>query len=157
MMEVFRRAHAHKGASFVEVYQNCNVFNDGAFEQITGRAHREEMLIELEHGKPIRLGVDGHRGVIMDAQGRLKIVEVADVGEDALVVHDEEREDPGLAFALSRLSRGPYEPTPIGVFRSVERPDYGSLVDAQVLAAQARRGPGDLELLLKSGTTWTVG
>jgi len=156
MMEVFRRAHAHKGASFVEVYQNCNVFNDGAFEQITGKARREEMLIELEHGKPIRLGAEGHRGVIMDTQGRLKIVEVADVGEDALVVHDEAREDPGLAFALSRLSRGPYEPTPIGVFRSVERPDYGSLVDAQLLDAQARRGPGDLELLLKSGTTWTV-
>jgi 2-oxoglutarate ferredoxin oxidoreductase subunit beta len=156
MMEVFRRAHAHKGAAFVEVYQNCNVFNDGAFEQITGRSQREEMLIELEHGKPIRLGAEGHRGVIMDAQGRLKIVDVADVGEDALVVHDEEREDPGLAFALSRLSRGPYEPTPIGVFRAVQRPDYGSLVDAQLLEAQARRGPGDLESLLKSGTTWTV-
>ncbi|HXY45021.1 MAG TPA: 2-oxoacid:ferredoxin oxidoreductase subunit beta [Acidimicrobiales bacterium] len=156
MMEVFQRAHDHNGAAFVEVFQNCNVFNDGAFEQVTGKAHRDEMLIELHHGEPIRFGVDGHRGVVMEAQGNLRLVEVADVGEAALLVHDEKRDDPGLAFALSRLSRGPYEPTPIGVFRAVERPDYGSLVDAQLLEAQARKGPGDLEALLASGTTWTV-
>ncbi|MGO8876203.1 MAG: 2-oxoacid:ferredoxin oxidoreductase subunit beta [Acidimicrobiales bacterium] len=156
MMEVFRRAHDHKGAAFVEVFQNCNVFNDGAFEQVTGKAQREEMLIELHHGEPIRFGADGHRGVVMEAQGSLRIVEVADVGEDALLVHDEHRDDPGLAFALSRLSRGPYEATPVGVFRAVERPDYGSLVDAQLLEAQSRRGPGDLATLLASGTTWTV-
>jgi 2-oxoglutarate ferredoxin oxidoreductase subunit beta len=156
MMEVFRRAHDHKGAAFVEVFQNCNVFNDGAFEQVTGKAQREEMLIELHHGEPIRFGADGHRGVVMEAQGSLRIVEVADVGEDALLVHDEHRDDPGLAFALSRLARGPYEPTPVGVFRAVGRPDYGSLVDAQLLEAQSRRGPGDLARLLASGTTWTV-
>jgi 2-oxoglutarate/2-oxoacid ferredoxin oxidoreductase subunit beta len=156
MMEVFRRAHDHKGASFVEVYQNCNVFNDGAFEQVTGKAQREEMLIELRHGEPIRFGAEGHMGVVMESQGSLRLVEVADVGEEALLVHDEQREDPGLAFALSRLSRGPYEPTPVGVFRSVERHDYGSLVDAQLLEAQSRKGPGDLEALLRSGTTWTV-
>jgi 2-oxoglutarate ferredoxin oxidoreductase subunit beta len=92
----------------------------------------------------------------MGAQGSLSIVEVSDVGEDALLVHDEQRGDPGLAFALSRLSRGPYEPTPVGVFRAVERSDYGSLVDAQLLAAQSRKGPGDLTALLHSGTTWTV-
>jgi len=71
-------------------------------------------------------------------------------------VHDERRDDPALAFALSRLSRGPYKPTPVGIFRAVERPDYGSLVDAQLLEAQSRKGPGDLEALLASGTTWTV-
>jgi 2-oxoglutarate ferredoxin oxidoreductase subunit beta len=156
MQETFRRAHEHNGAAFVEVLQNCNVFNDGAFEQVTGRAQREEMLIDLHHGQAIRFGADGHLGVVMDAQGRLRIVEVADVGEDALLVHDEQRDNPDLAFALSRLSRGPYEPTPVGVFRAVERPDYGSLVDAQLLDAQIRKGPGDLEALLHSGTTWTV-
>jgi 2-oxoglutarate ferredoxin oxidoreductase subunit beta len=156
MMEVFRRAHDHKGAAFVEVYQNCNVFNDGAFAQVTGKAQREEMLIDLRHGEPIRFGADGHKGVVMGAQGSLRLVEVADVGEDALLVHDEGRVDPGLAFALSRLSRGPYEPTPVGVFRAVQRPDYGSLVDAQLLEAQSRRGPGDLASVLASGTTWTV-
>ena len=114
------------------------------------------MLIDLRHGEPIRFGADGHRGVVMGSQGSLRLVEVADVGEEALLVHDETREDPGLAFALSRLSRGPHEPTPVGVFRAVERPDYGSLVDAQLLDAQSRRGPGDLAKLLASGTTWTV-
>jgi 2-oxoglutarate ferredoxin oxidoreductase subunit beta len=155
MMETFRRAHDHRGASFVEVYQNCNVFNDGAFAEITARATRDEMLIQLEHGKPIRFGADGHRGVVLDGQGRLSLVEVAEAGEDALLVHDEQRDDPGLAFALSRLSRGPYEPTPMGVFRAVDRPDYGSQVDAQLLETQSRKGPGELHALLRSGTTWT--
>jgi 2-oxoglutarate ferredoxin oxidoreductase subunit beta len=82
---------------------------------------------------------------------------VAEVGEEALLVHDETREDASLAFALSRLARGPFEPTPIGVFRAVERPDYGTAMDAQLLEAQSRRGPGDLATLLRSGSTWTVG
>ena len=156
MQAIFRRAHDHRGAALVEVYQNCNVFNDGAFEQITGRQAREEMLIPLEHGQPIRFGADGHRGVVMTEQGHLSIVEVADVGEDALLVHDERRDDPDLAFALSRLARGPYEPTPMGVFRAVERPDYGRQVDDQISATQERKGEGDLGRLLRSGTTWTV-
>ncbi|MGO9558037.1 MAG: 2-oxoacid:ferredoxin oxidoreductase subunit beta [Acidimicrobiales bacterium] len=156
MQEMFRRAHDHRGAALVEVYQNCNVFNDGAFEEVTGKATREEMLIPLEHGHPIRFGADGHRGVRMNEQGRLSLVEVADVGEQALLVHDEARPDPDLAFALSRLAGGPHEPTPMGVFRAVERPDYGSQVDSQLLEAQARKGPGDLEALLRSGNTWTV-
>ena len=80
---------------------------------------------------------------------------MADVGEDALLVHDETRDDPGLAFALSRLSRGPYEPTPIGVFRAVERPEYGAEMSRQIVEAQ-ERGPGDLAALLRSGSSWTV-
>src|SRR5271156_4393847 len=119
MMEVFKRAHDHPGASFVEVYQNCNVFNDGAFEAINGKEHRADMLIPLEHGQPIRFGAEGEHGVASDAQGRLRLVEVADVGEDALVVHDERRTDPSLAFSLSRIATGPHEPTPIGIFRAV--------------------------------------
>jgi 2-oxoglutarate ferredoxin oxidoreductase subunit beta len=156
MMDVFRRAHEHRGAAFVEVYQNCNVFNDGAFEAITGREHRADMLIPLEHGKPIRFGREGEHGVVLERDGRLRVAEVAEVGEDALLVHDEQREDPTLAFMLSRLSRGPFEPTPIGVFRAVERPDYGSLLDEQIAGARARRGEGDLEELIRSGTVWTV-
>ena len=157
MQEMFRRAHDHRGAALVEVYQNCNVFNDGAFEAVTGRASREEMVIPLEHGQPIRFGADGHRGLIMNDRGQLEIAEVADVGEDAILAHDETREDPGLAFALSRIATGPHQPTPMGVFRAVERPDYGSLVDSQLLEAQARKGAGDLQSLLRSGTSWTVG
>jgi 2-oxoglutarate ferredoxin oxidoreductase subunit beta len=94
--------------------------------------------------------------VVLDTQGRARIVEVADVGEDALLVHDEAREDPTLAFALSRLAPGPTVPTPVGVFRAVERPEYASMVGAQLAAAQADAGPGDLAELLASGGTWEV-
>jgi 2-oxoglutarate ferredoxin oxidoreductase subunit beta len=157
MMETFRRAHAHKGASFVEIYQNCNVFNDGAFAQITGKEHRADMLIPLVHGEPIRFGSEGQFGVIMDPDGSVEVVQVADVGEDALLVHDEHKENPGLAFQLSRLSRGPYEPTPIGVFRDVDHEEYGAQMADQIETATARRGPGDFAALLRSGSSWTVG
>jgi len=156
MQETFRRAHDHKGAAFVEVYQNCNVFNDGAFEKVTGRDVRSSMLIPLAHGEPIRFGADLERGVVQRSDGRLEIVNVAEVGEDAILVHDESRDDPGLAFTLSRLANGPYEPTPIGVFRAVERPEYGEEMSRQIVRAQEQRGAGDLEALLRSGSTWTV-
>ena len=81
---------------------------------------------------------------------------VAEVGLDALLVHDEARDDPGLAFALSRLARGPYEPTPIGVFRAVERPEYGAQMSEQITDAQGKRGLGDVAALLRSGSSWTV-
>jgi 2-oxoglutarate ferredoxin oxidoreductase subunit beta len=155
MMETFRRAYEHQGAALVEVYQNCNVFNDGAFEQILSKDARPQMLIPLEHGKPIRFGPEGEHGVVME-DGSLRLVDVAEVGEDRLLVHDEHRDDPSLAFALSRLSSGPTMPTPIGVFRAVERPHYGALVDQQLVAAAQNKGPGDLAKLLTSGSTWTV-
>jgi 2-oxoglutarate ferredoxin oxidoreductase subunit beta len=156
MQETFRRAHEHRGAAFVEIYQNCNVFNDGAFEKITGREVRGEQLIPLVHGEPIRFGNEGERGVVAGPDGHLRLVEVAEVGTDALLVHDERREDPGLAFQLSRLARGPFEPTPIGVFRAVTRTEYGDAMSRQLREAAERRGPGDLEALLRSGGTWTV-
>jgi 2-oxoglutarate ferredoxin oxidoreductase subunit beta len=157
MQETFRRAHEHDGAAFVEVLQNCNVFNDGAFEKITSRDARATMLIPLHHGNPIVFGAEGEeRGVVQRSDGSLEIVSVAEVGLDALLVHDEKRDDPGLAFALSRLARGPYEPTPIGVFRAVERPEYGSKMAEQITDAQAKRGLGDLGALLRSGSSWTV-
>jgi 2-oxoglutarate ferredoxin oxidoreductase subunit beta len=157
MTEMFRRAHAHKGSSFVEIYQNCNVFNDGAFEQITGKDHRSEMLIPLVHGEPIRFGAERKHGVVRGPDGAVEVVSVADVGESALLVHDEHRENPGLAFQLSRLSRGPYEPTPIGVFRDVDRPEYGLEMTRQVDAVIEGKGEGDISALLRSGSSWTVG
>ena len=156
MQEMFRRAHEHDGAAFVEVYQNCNVFNDGAFEKITGRDVRAAMLVPLVHGEPIRFGADREKGVVQRPDGRLEIVDVAEVGEDTILVHDEHREDPGLAFALSRLAHGPYEPTAIGVFRDVDRPEYGASMAKQIADTQERRGLGDLKALLRSGATWTV-
>jgi len=156
MMEVFRRAHAHQGASFVEIYQNCNVFNDGAFEAITGKDHRADMLIPLVQGEPIRFGAEGQHGVVMRTDGTVEIVDTATVGESALLVHDEHRDNPGLAFQLSHLAAGPTEPTPIGVFRDVDRPEYGTEMNRQVDHVIERRGTGDLRALLRSGSSWTV-
>ena len=156
MQETFRRAHEHKGAAFVEVYQNCNVFNDGAFDDILTRDNREDMLIPLRHGEPIRFGAEGRFGVVQNEFAELSVVEVDQVDEASVLVHDEHRHDPTLAFALSRLSEGPHTPTPIGVFRDVARPVYELEVLAQVDAEIARQGPGDLAALLSSGATWTV-
>jgi 2-oxoglutarate ferredoxin oxidoreductase subunit beta len=157
MTETFRRAHAHRGSSFVEVYQNCNVFNDGAFAAVTAKEARPNMLIDLKHGEPIRFGAEGQHGVVLNARGETEVVDVADVGEDRLLVHDEHRDDPSLAFALSRLADTPTVPTPVGVFRDVERPVYEGEVQRQLVGAQEQRGPGDLEALINSGATWEVG
>jgi 2-oxoglutarate ferredoxin oxidoreductase subunit beta len=156
MIETFRRAHNHHGASFVEVYQNCNVFNDGAFEAVTGKEQRPSMIIELHHGEPIRFGADHEFGVALNTFGECEIVTVADVGEDRLLVHDEHRPDPTLAFALSRLAIRPTVPTPMGVFRDVDRPTYEGEVQRQLVAASERQGPGDLAALVGSGATWDV-
>jgi 2-oxoglutarate ferredoxin oxidoreductase subunit beta len=154
MIETFRRAHDHKGAAFVEIYQNCNVFNDGAFEEITGKENRADMLIPLRHGEPIRFGADLEKCVAMDTQGRPRITTVAEAGEANILVHDEAREGPGLAFMLSRLARGPHEPTPIGVFRAIDRSEYAEATSQQLAAAVEQKGPGDLAALLRSGSTW---
>jgi 2-oxoglutarate ferredoxin oxidoreductase subunit beta len=156
MIETMRRAHDHKGAAVVEIFQNCNVFNDGAFEGVTGKEVRTDMLIPLRHGEPIRFGVELERCVVADPDGRVRVTTVAEVGEDRILVHDEARSDPGLAFALSRLSRGPIEPTPIGVFRAVERAEYVEETELQLAAASAQKGPGDLAALLRSGATWDI-
>ncbi|MET0421337.1 MAG: 2-oxoacid:ferredoxin oxidoreductase subunit beta [Acidimicrobiia bacterium] len=156
MMNAFRRAHEHQGSAFVEIYQNCNVFNDGAFEGITAKESRADMIIDLQHGEPIRFGADREKGVVLNAFGECEIVDVATVGEGALLVHDEHRPDPALAFSLSRLSSSPTMPTPCGVFRDVTRPAYEAEVQAQLVRASERQGPGDLHTLLASGASWTV-
>jgi 2-oxoglutarate/2-oxoacid ferredoxin oxidoreductase subunit beta len=156
MQEVFRRAWEHKGGAFVEIYQNCNVFNDGAFEAVTAKEHRASMLIPLEHGRPVTFGDDDELCVTLDAQGNARIAPRAEVAEEDVLVHDESRADPALAFTLSRLASGPHQPTPVGVFRAVERPDYATGASQQIAAAQERSGPGDLAALLRSGATWDV-
>ena len=156
MQEMFRRSYEHPGASLVEVYQNCNVFNDGAFDTISKRANRDSMLINLIHGEPIRFGADNERGVMIDEHGEAKIVEVADVGEDAIAVHDETRPNPAVSFALSRLADGPTDPTPMGVFRAVERQEYAEATTQQLASAHATLGEPDLAGLLRSNPTWDV-
>jgi 2-oxoglutarate ferredoxin oxidoreductase subunit beta len=156
MIEVFTRANNHKGASFVEVYQNCNVFNDGAFDTILNKDARPEMLIDLKHGERIRFGAEREMGVALNEFGEAVIVRVDDVGENKLLVHDEQRADPSLAFTLSRLADRPDTPTPVGVFRAIVRPSYEVEMQSQLVAASEKSGPADLAALLRSAPTWTV-
>jgi 2-oxoglutarate/2-oxoacid ferredoxin oxidoreductase subunit beta len=114
------------------------------------------MLIELHHGEPVRFGANGEHGVVLNRFGECEVVEVADVGEDRILVHDEHRTDPTLAFALSRLADRPTVPTPMGVFRDVARPTYEGEVQRQLVTASERQGPGDLAALVGAGATWDV-
>ena len=155
LTESCAQAAAHQGTAFVEIYQNCNVFNDGAFDVLREKPQGVHNQIRLVHGEPILFGAEGERGVVRGADGGLELVDVADVGEDALLVHDAHREDPSLAFALAHLADGPTEPTPIGVFRDVERPLHGASCRGARRRPRGRRR-GQLDALLHSGDTWTV-
>ena len=153
---VLREAAEHKGSAFVEIYQNCNVFNDGAFDAVREKGLKDANQIRLEHGEPIRFGREGERGVVWQTDGSLALADVAEVGEDALVVHDAERHDPSLAFALSHLAERPTGPTPVGVFRKVSRPTYAQGLHEELEAARATAGDEELAELLSSGGAWTV-
>jgi 2-oxoglutarate ferredoxin oxidoreductase subunit beta len=154
LTEVLRRATAHQGTAFVEIYQNCNVYNDGAFDTI--REQKENRIV-LEQGKPIRFGAEDERGVRLLPDASAEIVDVSEVGEEALLVHDEHARTPSLAAAIARLSHTPHGPTPIGIFRDVERPVYDRLMDEQLDRARTDQGEGDLAGLLHAGDTWTIG
>jgi len=159
LQEILHRAHAHKGTAFVEILQNCPVYNDNEWGEIEDRATRAEAALVLEHGKPLVFGPKGARRGIRIERGIPSIVSLGD-DEDAVakgvVVHDERYETPAYAFALASLQR-PAFPLPVGVFRAVEKPSYDAQLASAVDEAIAKRGPGDLTALLQSGDTWTVG
>ncbi len=153
---VLRAAAAHEGAALVEIYQNCPVFNDGAFDALRDKKRGAVNRIPLVHGEPIRFGVEGDNGVVRGADGVLRIAAVADVGAEALVVHDAHRDDPSLAFELSRLSSSPDGPTPIGIFRDVSRPVSGQELTHRLAVARAGADDAALDALLHAGDTWTI-
>jgi len=155
---VLREAAAHRGSSLVEIYQNCPIFNDGAFDALKGQ-ERDHAVIPLEHGEPIRFGPDGAQGLARDPRtGDIRVVEVDDTGVEALLVHDAHAADPSQAFALSRLTdAGRLNRAPIGIFRQVERPTYDDLARQQLGSARAAAGEGDLATLLSGRDAWTVG
>ncbi len=151
---VLKRAAEHVGTSFVEVYQNCNVFNDGAFEYATGRDTRADSTLELEHGKPMIFGKNRDKGIRLNGITP-EVVELGKgVSEDDLLFHDEKVAEPTLAYLLSRMTH-PEFPEPIGVYRAVDHPRYEERLEEQIAAAQ-KRGKGDLQTLFNSGETWTV-
>ena len=151
---LLKAAYEHDGSAFIEIYQNCNVFNDKAFIQLTGKEERVHNRIDLEHGKPVVF--DGGAKAVVMRGGEAFVVDSASVDPQAILVHDETRSDPSTAFALSRLSHGPYGPTPLGIFRNVQRATYDSALNAQLEAAKEKMGEGDLEKLIRSHGTWTV-
>ncbi|MEU6278806.1 2-oxoacid:ferredoxin oxidoreductase subunit beta [Streptomyces sp. NPDC047028] len=158
LTETLRAAADHPGTALIEIYQNCNIFNDGAFDALKDKQQAEEALIRLEHGQPIRFGAEGSRGVVRDAAtGDLRIVDVTPQNEADLLVHDAHAASPTTAFALSRLADpDTLHHTPIGVLRDVERPVYDTLMSDQLDAAIEQHGKGDLASLLAGGDTWTV-
>jgi 2-oxoglutarate ferredoxin oxidoreductase subunit beta len=152
--KMLEAAYNHKGSAFIEIYQNCNVFNDKAFIQLTGKEERVHNRIDLEAGKPIVFD-DGAKAVVMRG-GEAVVVDSNSVDPKAILVHDPTNPNASVAFAVSRLSHGPYGPTPLGIFRDVNRPTYDSEVNAQVAAAKEKLGEGDLAKLVASHGTWTV-
>ena len=156
---MLRAATAHRGSSLVEIYQNCPIFNDGAFDAIKDPATSADAIIPLTHGEPIRFGVDGHLGVVRDQQtGAFSVVEVAEVGEDALAVHDAPSGGSVLCLRASRLTdAGVLHRAPIGIFRDVEAPTYDDLARDQVaLAASLGNDDDALQTVINGGDTWTV-
>ncbi|MFB9721243.1 2-oxoacid:ferredoxin oxidoreductase subunit beta [Planobispora longispora] len=154
LQSVLREAAEHNGTSLVEIYQNCNIFNDGAFDQLKDPEQRDDITLRLEHGQPI---VSASKAVRRAADGGIEVVERASVREEEILVHDAHRADPSLAFALSRLDEPAFEHVPIGIFRSVDRPSYDELMATQLEEAVAQSGPGDLDNLLLAGDTWRIG
>ena len=155
LSSILKRAAEHRGTSFIEVYQNCNVFNDGAWDYATDRATRADNVVELEHGKPLIFGKDRDKGIRLNGM-EPEVVELGKgITEDDLLFHDEKAVEPSLAYLLSRM-RHPEFPEPIGVFRAIDAPKYDELLNQQVDDAREKQGDGDLETLFTSGNTWTV-
>ncbi len=158
LQETLRRAHAHKGTAFVEILQNCPVYNDNEWLEVEDKKMRQSAGLPLEHGEPLVFGPKGDRQGVRIQDGVPSLVDLPDdVDPDArgVAVHDENHQSPSYAFALASLAR-PEFPLPIGVFRAVEKSTYEDDLHAQVEAAKTERGHGDLEALLHSGDTWTV-
>ncbi|MGH3384057.1 MAG: thiamine pyrophosphate-dependent enzyme, partial [Nocardioidaceae bacterium] len=155
---VLRAAAAHRGTSLVEIYQNCPIFNDGAFDSFKDKDTRDDAIIPLRHGEPIRFGADGQYGVVREhTSGAFFAVEVADVDESELHVHDAHAIDASAAFGLSRLTdAGHLHRAPIGIFRDVDRPTYDDQARQQVATAREAAGAGDLAALIAGGDAWTV-
>ena len=154
--EVLRAAAEHDGAAFIEIYQNCNVFNDSAFSAVRDKDQKAQNQIPLEHGRPIRFGESLDHGVARAPDGSLRLVEVKEVGEDAVVVHDAHRQEPSLAFELAHLAERPTGPTPIGIFRDVKRATYGQALGRELDEARQTLTEQDLEALLRGSGAWTV-
>ena len=151
LQDILRRAHQHPGGAFIEILQNCNIFNDGAWESLTDKATKSDTVLILEHGKPLIFGKNRDRGVRLGKNGRLEVVTLGNgIAEADLLVHDETSRP--LAYMLAHLE----QPKPIGVFHAEERPVYEVAMAEQLATARQKQGEGDMNTLLKRGETWVV-
>src|SRR6266568_1478095 len=159
LTSVLRAAADHRGTAFIEIYQNCPIFNDDAFAPVTQPGTRDEHVIRLEHGQPVRFGPSREHGLRFVPLGSLEVVPAPTDGmqDGSLLVHDAHAADPSYAFALTRLDSIDFAHTPIGIFRDVQRMTYDDAMSAQIDAARERQGDGDLEALLAGSDTWRVG
>ena len=158
MQKVLKRAHQHKGTAFVEILQNCPVFNDGIWEDLEDRKTRAQTSLVLEQGQPLVFGSPGARHGILMYHGRPSVIDLTDDDDPielGVVIHDENLETPSYASSLATLKR-PEFPLPVGVIREVDKPCYEELMHQQIEEAKERQGEGDLRALLHSGDTWTV-
>ncbi|MCM2334263.1 MAG: 2-oxoacid:ferredoxin oxidoreductase subunit beta [Anaeromyxobacteraceae bacterium] len=159
MGAVIAQAAQHKGSTYVEIYQNCPVFNDGAYTSITDKAVKADTLLRMEHGKPLLFGKDNKKGIRFNGQtAELEVVTVGENGvtEKDVLVHDAKRDDPTIAFMLANLSMKAGFPTPIGVFRDVKRPTAEDLTWEMIDAAKTKKGDVDVSKLLAGSDTWEI-
>jgi len=163
LVATLHRAAAHKGSAFVEIYQNCKIFNDGVFEYATEKSAKADNVLYLEHGKPMVFGKDRTKGIRLNGL-RPEVVEIGkDCQLDDLLTHDEAAEEPTLAYLLSRFAHDasagavrPF-PEPVGVFRTVRKPTYEEQLDGRIAEAVAKKGKGKIEDLFRAEDVWTVG
>jgi 2-oxoglutarate ferredoxin oxidoreductase subunit beta len=157
LKETLKKAAAHKGSAYIEILQNCNIFNDGAWFELTEKDARSEQVVQLEHGKPLIFGKNRDKGIRLNGLD-LEVVQLGSgVTEKDLLVHDEQNPRPAYAFLIAKMGEMPGFPTPLGVLRSWGNyPRYEDLINNQIREVQEKRGKGDLAKLLRSGDTWEV-
>ena len=155
LTEVLRRAAAHKGTAFIEIYQNCKIFNDGVFEYATDKSIKADNALYLEHGKPLIFGKDRNKGIRLHGLDPEVVNLGSGIGVDDLLIHDEKAEEPSLAYLLSRMVY-PRFPECVGIFRAVLKPTYEELLAKQIEDVRRTKGPGNLEELFASDDTWVV-
>ncbi|VTS01061.1 2-oxoacid:ferredoxin oxidoreductase subunit beta [Tuwongella immobilis] len=155
MTATLQRAAAHKGTAFVEIYQNCKIFNDGVYEYATDKSVKADNVLYLEHGKPMIFGKDRNKGIRLNGL-KPEVVELGNgITADDLIIHDEAADEPTLAYLLSRMVY-PEFPECVGVFRAIQQPTYESLLDDQVQGVIKAKGPGKIEDLFKAEDIWVV-
>ena len=157
LQEILKRAGKHKGMAFIEIYQNCNIFNDGAFFKLSEKETKDDSVLILEHDKPMVFGKDGSKGIKLDG-AKPTIVDITNgkYSKDDLWVHDEFADSPAHAMILAHLDDNPDFPTPIGVFRQVIKETYDAGITRQIEQVTGKKGTGDLEKMLLGGNTWEV-